>query len=297
MSGRRGMGRPKFVTGSGLLGKVARNLGSDESQNAINSKPTISPPILKKQEPEKIPDISLPAKVKPEIPEEEEFENIPDISMPIPKKQINSEAVPGSPVTPNIKENGETNAALPVDQEKNESSPSDLITRTSKIVTRTLTGPAVFFSSDEEDDGETGQPVLKPEVPSEIENPISTLPNITEEEETTTISPIKPEENYKSDPIQIEPVEMSFEDALTMMRKNKPVKPEPEPESSEIVEQEKPKETDFDNEEINTNVEIEIGDIRELEEDDRIIVIPPPKDCFDFLKIFLRIAGFHVFCF
>ena len=282
MSGRRGMGRPKFVTGSGLLGKVARNLGSDESQNAINSKSSISGPILKTEELEKVPDISLPAKVKPEIPEEEEFENIPDISMPIPKKQINSEAVPGSPVTPNIKENGETNAALPVDQEKNESSPSDLITRTSKIVTRTLTGPAVIFSSDEEDDGETGQPVLKPEVPSEIENPISTLPNITEEEETTTISPIKPEENYKSDPIQIEPVEMSFEDALTMMRKNKPVKPEPEPESSKIEEQEIPKETDFDNEEINTNVEIEIGDIRELEEDDRIIVIPPPKDCFDF---------------
>lgn len=278
MSGRRGMGRPKFVTGSGLLGKVARNLGSDEAQNGINQKPTISAPILHTEETETIPDISIPAKGKPEIPEEEEFENIPDISMPNPKKQMSSEPAPDLPVSHNINENGETNAALPVDQEKNESSPSDLIPRTPKIVTRTLTGPAVVFSSDEEDAGETGQPVSKPEV-SEIENPISSLSNITEEEETPVI---KPEENFKPDPIQTEPVEMSFEDALTMMRKNKPVKPEPEPENSEIVEPEIPEETGFDNEEINTNEEIEIGDIRELEEDDRIIVIPPPKDCFDY---------------
>ena len=138
--------------------------------------------------------------------------------------------------------------------------------RTPKVVSRTLTGPAVVFSSDEEEeDTAAGQPVLPVHSKPEIENPISTLSNIVEEEEAVAVP--------------TDPVEMSFEEALGMMRKNKPEKPEPEK-----PEPEKPVEIEIvveeEEEVIDTNVEIEIGDIRELEEDDRIIVIPPPKDRF-----------------
>ena len=95
MSGRRGMGRPKFVTGSGLLGKVARNLGSEETEGNNPARPTISAPILPVEEAEKIPDISMPVKPEAGIINEEaiedEFGNIPDISMPVPRKPINQD--------------------------------------------------------------------------------------------------------------------------------------------------------------------------------------------------------------
>ena len=307
MSGRRGggLGKPKFVTtGSGLIGKVAKNLAGMEETIDVGN-------VTGK--PEVVPRLS-------EDNDEEDFENIPDISMP------------GRKPAATLRGEQET-----VPTEEEEEGPGEDVPR-QKVVTRVLSGPPVVFSSDEEDEQEeTDEPHDEP-IGDDIKNPISNLENITEEEEPDTrpetdFDHLEPEtrmENSKPEmelrdsepegglgdvsrviltsPTAYEPEpstsEMSFEEALSMIskaKKKEPVAPTNAPPMVALVDEPfEPKEIPQNDEdpqifekkfsrsfrqapvatenveeenvgsgdEFDRTVEIEVGDLRDLEEDE-----------------------------
>ena len=199
----------------------------------------------------------------------------------------------------------------------------------------TLTGPAVAWSSDEDDEEEDAVEDEPDETDASTnQNPVSDLTDIKEEEtesedenipevQTEVLEPapvpepappaVQPENVMRFSPPaapvpQQNQPEMSFEDALSMLSRKKPKKvaqreyakpmvslvdgqeekitesdPETESETIEkIIQNQKPvtitEPEKSDEEEFDRTVEIDIGDIRELDEDERIIVIPPPKE-------------------
>lgn len=281
MSGRRGRGggsRPTFVTsGSGLVGKVAKNLAlnTDEAIGTISKTATSA------------------------IDNEDQFDNLPDISMPTrkPASSIDENAIP---------EEEEV-----VSSDMKVSNKSNMITLTGPAVIWSSdeededgTAPAGRV------DQEIGDIIITPNAN------VSDLADIEEEDEVEiekgTVPTIKPTEMLVGNQIgevNLSPLTaaeekpaISFEAALSMLS-SRPKKVKQSNQSSKAmisllsesgdktintVQSNDEDEVDDEiethskwamdpDEEMDRTIEIEIGDLRELDEDERII-IPRPKE-------------------
>ena len=165
--------------------------------------------------------------------------------------------------------------------------------KTPKIVLKTGANVDVTFSSDEEGPG--GLSSIQEEESSAPEAQIEPTPNPPTPLKFSMPTP---------KPVEEEPAVMDFESALGMLKKNKELKAKKEAEENEEIEieledeyetikssggrtfrsrprppgEDQPEAEENEPEEINYEEEIEIGELRGLEEDDRIIIVAPKEE-------------------